>query len=306
MKPSSEHEQSQSKSLEFAQSIFAATRHIISSQQVRTALFIVNNLEHAIYAHKSLNADNLIWATHDIEVSKWLSKFYPKSKQLFWKNQYNTNLLTQVAYYAIMAASQKMLNIDEYIVLINWPDDRPYPNQLHVFQPNEEFNVIKHLNWQGESHPFDPTIFLAVIDIALALGSVRHPYVRGTMITVGDANKILGFSRPMLFEPFQFYPRDQRNILDPKIRKTLEKYTRLDAAFILAEDGTIEAVVEMVNPPVSPVEGLQGLGSRHTAASAISMSANAYVIVISQTAGNVTVFMNGQIVLSLKPQSLHF
>jgi len=38
MKPSSEQEQIQDKSFEFAQSIFAATRYVISSQQVRTTL----------------------------------------------------------------------------------------------------------------------------------------------------------------------------------------------------------------------------------------------------------------------------
>jgi diadenylate cyclase len=296
-------ESTPSKIHQFAQSILTAVQLVLHTQQVRTVLLVINDLEQARDIQSSFAAENLIWATHDASVDRWLSESH--RKHIFWQNRYSTNLLTQVAYYTVAAVAQGMLRANEPVILVNWPAGRPYPNQLHIFKPNEEFQVIKYLDRREGNRVLDPTVFLAVMDVALALGSVRHAYVRGTMITVGDAQKILGFSRPLLFEPFQFYPREQRNISDPAIRKTFEKYTRLDAAFVLAEDGTIEAVVEMINPPRPPIDGLQGLGSRHTAASAISLSANAYVIVISQSAGNVTVFADGQIVLTLKPQSLH-
>ncbi len=287
----------------FTQTILITIRRILYEQEIKAVLLMVNDIAQIISIQKYFNDRELIWATYKAKVHEWLSEFH--QRHIFWQNRYSMNPQTQIAYYTITAVAKGMIQMDKPIILVNWPAGRPYPNQLQIFRPDEEFEVIKYINWRDGDLSLDPAVFLAVMDTALALASVRHAYVRGTMITIGDAQRILNFSRPLLFEPFHFYPRERRNISDPTIHKTLEKYTRLDAAFVVAEDGTIEAIVETINPPGPPIDELQGLGSRHTAASAISLSTNAYVIVVSQSAGNVTVFVNGRIVLTLKPQSLH-
>lgn len=143
-------------------------------------------------------------------------------------------------------------------------------------------------------------VFLCCFELAFSLASARHPFVKGTMITVGDHIHLMSHSRPFMFEPFQYYANNEKSVLNQSIWKTIERYSRLDSAFILDESGCIQSVVELITPPATIGEVMPGLGSRHSTAASISGQFNCYVLVISQTAGDVSIFLRGNRILKLK------
>jgi len=81
MKPSSEQEQIQDKSFEFAQSIFAATRYVISSQQVRTTLvpkLVLTSPRRRWSRALGSNAETIL--TDVMLTSHWLRLIWPSRK----------------------------------------------------------------------------------------------------------------------------------------------------------------------------------------------------------------------------------
>lgn len=272
---------------------------MLETTSVQAILVTINDLDKAkhIYSNQVMPKEKIVWATQNTTVEKWLQE--NEAKYVCFPHKHS-NPLTHLAYYVVSAVTQHFIAPDDTVLCLTGKANLAHLNQLHLFKPTDEFEIIRLINWNDVHPQLNPKILLSVIDLALAMGSVRHAYVRGTMISIGDAQKVLQISKPFIFEPFQFYKREKRNITDPSIHKTFEKYTRLDGAFVVSWDGTIEAVVQTINAPTSSDNVPKGLGSRHTAAGAISLYTNAYVIVVSQSAGNVSVFKDGRIVLSLK------
>jgi DNA integrity scanning protein DisA with diadenylate cyclase activity len=277
--------------------LFQAAELMVHSSHINTVLIIMNDLELAqlVYAKHLFTDQRVVWGTQDERLREWLQGCGISC--IFLPYKYKSPL-TQLAYYTVTAVARHLLEPDEVILCLTGKPDKKQPNQLHVFEPTKEFEIVKYMDWRTVTGDVGP--LMSVIDMALAMGSVRHGNVSGTMFTVGDAENVLQMSRRFLFEPFHSYPREQRNITDPGISSTLEKYTRLDGAFVIADDGTIEEIVTTINPPQGSTKVPFGLGSRHAAAGAISLHTKAYVITVSQSGGNVSVFRDGQIVLSLK------
>jgi len=285
--------------LDYEQHMLKTVTFMLETIPIQRILIIGNDLDKVKRVHLGgvLSNDRIIWATEKIEVEEWL---LDNGIQCLHFPHKHDNPLAHLGYYVVSAVTRGLMAPKDVVLCLASRNGKASLNQLYLFKPIEDFEIIRLIDWHNVNSQFDPNVLLAAVDLALAMGSVRHAYVRGTMITIGDTVKVLEISKPFLFDPFPFYEKKKRNITDLSIRGTFEKYTRLDGAFIISWDGTIESVVQTINAPVSSKDVPKGLGSRHTAAGAISLYTAAYVIVVSQSAGNVSVFKNGKIVLSLK------
>lgn len=270
--------------------------NIINSSESETGILFVDDPLIIKSAPHLLDQNKLIFATMNKDVENILCG--TNCKYVYWDNPFEQNTQIKVHYFILKSIILGLLTDKSPVSLLYNTSDNNN-NVLEWITPCKHLPEIQLFVDPNTSKILNLEVFLSVLDLSIFLGSVRHPFVKGTMITVGDHKSIQSFSKPFLFEPFHFYPDDQKNIFDKSIWKTIERYSRLDAAFILTENGVIHSIVEMITPPKGIDKGESGLGSRHRSAASISNQTNAYVFVISQTAGNVSLFIKGQKVFTL-------
>ncbi len=117
---------------------------------------------------------------------------------------------------------------------------------------------------------------------------------------LGDHEKVMQLSRQMIINPFQGYPEQGRNILDPALRETVQEFSAIDGAFIIREDGVVVTAGRHLNAASDDADIPKGLGSRHVAASGITGVTDAVAIVISESTGSVRIFKNGGMMMELE------
>jgi diadenylate cyclase len=166
---------------------------------------------------------------------------------------------------------------------------------VHV-SPDEEDVGFGFLRSEGVS----AEILENLIDLAVTIGVEGwegRPV--GSLFVIGDSNKVMEQSRPLSLNPFQGYSEDERNMLNPEVKRALRAFAVLDGAFVLREDGVVLAAGRYLNFEEKDVRIPLGLGSRHMAAAGITHETEAIAVVVSQTSGTVRVFRHGRAVLEL-------
>ena len=141
-----------------------------------------------------------------------------------------------------------------------------------------------------------------VVDVAVDIGREgREGQSVGTMFVVGDCRKVLTMCHPGGFDPVRGYNRTDRDIGDPRVREAIKEVAQMDGAFIVAPDGIVERSCQILDAPHANLTLSKGLGARHWAAAAISKNTNAIAVVVSETAGTVRIFQNGEVLLRVEP-----
>lgn len=142
----------------------------------------------------------------------------------------------------------------------------------------------------------------AVVELATEIGQEgREGKPVGTMIVVGDTDKVLSMSRPLNFNPFRGYSRAERDIRDKKVREQIKDIAQLEGAILVRRDGVVEAACIYIDAPADTVAISKGWGTRHWAAAAISKKTKAVAVVVSQSSGSVRIFQNGMVMLQIEP-----
>jgi diadenylate cyclase len=148
-----------------------------------------------------------------------------------------------------------------------------------------------------------PAVFDAVVELAVELGIEGwEGHALGTMFVVGDVPRVMTASRQLALNPFKGYSEAERNLVDPTAREVLRSFATLDGAFVVREDGVVEAAGRYLEfAACGAVEIPLGLGARHTAAALATTATDAIAVVVSQATGKVRVFRHGAVVLELTP-----
>lgn len=176
------------------------------------------------------------------------------------------------------------------------PAGKPDSILIVTVGPDDEDVGFGFLRAEGVS----PEILEALIDLAVMIGVEGwegRPV--GSLFVIGDSSKVMEQSRPLSLNPFQGYSEDERNMLNPEVKRALRAFAVLDGAFILREDGVVLAAGRYLNFEEKDVRIPLGLGSRHMAAAGITHETDATAVVISQTSGTVRVFRHGRAVMEL-------
>jgi DNA integrity scanning protein DisA with diadenylate cyclase activity len=146
-----------------------------------------------------------------------------------------------------------------------------------------------------------PEVFEVVLNLSLELASQgREGKPVGTIFVIGDHEKVLQLSRQMIINPFQGYPEEERNIMDPALRDTIKEFSALDGAFVIREDGVVMAAGRHLSAALEKEDFPHGLGSRHVAAAGITSVTDATAIVISESTGEVRIFKKGNIFMEIE------
>ena len=139
-----------------------------------------------------------------------------------------------------------------------------------------------------------PEVLERVIAVATELAvEGREGRPVGCLFVVGDNEKVGSLSKPLVLNPFYGYKEEDRNILNPFMDETVKEFSSIDGAFIIRGDGVVESAGSLIQATDSTHELPSGLGSRHAAAAAISVTTNCISIVVSSSTGQVTLFRRG-------------
>ena len=123
----------------------------------------------------------------------------------------------------------------------------------------------------------------------------------GTMFTIGDAESVMAWSRPLILNPLEGHPRKLRQLASNELWGTIKELAQLDGAFVVSDDGTFLAAGRYLDANAANVEVSFGLGSRHIAAASISFATKAVAIVVSESS-IVRVFEHGALVAEIIPE----
>ncbi|MHC5537850.1 DNA integrity scanning protein DisA nucleotide-binding domain protein, partial [Singulisphaera rosea] len=151
-------------------------------------------------------------------------------------------------------------------------------------------------------------VFERLLSLASELGlEGREGRPVGTLFVVGDSDRVLAQSHQLVINPFHGYPENERNVLDPRLEETIKEFSSIDGAFIIRGDGVILSAGRYLAPHAKLEEALpQGLGTRHEAAAAITMTTDAVTLCVSQSTGTISIFKRGRLITDIaKPRGGH-
>jgi DNA integrity scanning protein DisA with diadenylate cyclase activity len=123
----------------------------------------------------------------------------------------------------------------------------------------------------------------------------------GTVFTLGEADRVLTLSRPLILDPLAGHAPSRTSIFDESACGTIKELAQLDGAFVVRADGAIQSASRYLDTTAEGVDLPLGLGTRHLAAAAISKKVGIVAIVVSESAV-VRVFCQGRLIAELIPE----
>ena len=210
--------------------------------------------------------------------------------------------INQIKMAIIQALSRGMVQKgDKWVCLSGMPHSRALDNLL-ILEFGKEFEVLFSSDLPVISEIVKPEVFETLLKLALEI-SIEAKEGRkssGAIFVLGKHEEVLKYSHPMVINPFQGYPEEERNILDHRLKETVKEFSSIDGAFIVREDGIILAAGRHLDASGENIEIPLGLGSRHRAAAGITSLTDALAIVISEETGEVRIFHHGKILMEIE------
>ena len=210
--------------------------------------------------------------------------------------------INQIKMAVLQGISKGLFKLgDKWVCLSGISQSKALDNLL-ILEFGTEFEIISSSDLPILSEIVLPEVFDTVLKLSLELSTEgkegRKPI--GTIFVLGKHEDVLKFSHPMVINPFQGYPEDQRNILDHRLKETIKEFSSIDGAFIIREDGVILAAGRHLDASGEHTEIPLGLGSRHRAAAGITRLTDALAIVISEGTGSIRIFHHGKIFMEIE------
>lgn len=141
-------------------------------------------------------------------------------------------------------------------------------------------------------------VFRAVMRLSIEIAREgREGKPIGTSIILGDSDEVLGRSRQLILNPVAGHSEEERLITSPDMRENIKELALVDGAFVIRENGIVEAAGRYISIDTSKVRLPKGLGTRHVSVAAITLETQALGIVVSESGGVVRVFARGDMIL---------
>jgi hypothetical protein len=212
----------------------------------------------------------------------------------------------QIKVATLIASAEKLLQKGDRVVCLTGLDGSGVIDTIVILDLGAEREMFADLAADPLPPDVQSPVFERVLLLASELGSEgREGRPVGTIFILGDSENVLGQSRQLVFNPFQGYPEESRNILDPKLEETIKEFSAIDGAFVIRGDGVVLSAGRYLAPPAARVEPLpQGLGARHEAAAGITATSEAVALCVSQSTGTVSIFRRGCLLADIqKPRN---
>jgi diadenylate cyclase len=210
--------------------------------------------------------------------------------------------MAQIKLAVVMSLSEGYVTSGDKIVCVTGIPAMQTLDCIVVLDIGKEYELITSTQVTGIAEHIPSEVFEAILNLAIELANQgREGKAVGTTFVIGDTEKVMQFSRQMIFNPFHGYPEEERNILNPQLRETLKEFSVLDGAFVVRQDGVVLCAGRHLSAAIDPSVDLpRGLGSRHVAAAGITSVTQAVAIVISESTGDVRIFKDGAILMEIE------
>ena len=211
--------------------------------------------------------------------------------------------LGQVKIAVFMALTKGLVSRGDLVVCLSGFTASGTLDTLVVTEIGSEFEMLAPLESEKEpSLACGPEVIERVLELATALGNEgREGRAVGAVFVVGDAEKVLSMSRPLILNPFHGHPEEERNIMDKGLDETIKELSTVDGAFVVRGDGVVESCGVLLKTVGQEAYSLpRGLGARHHAAAGITAVTGAAAITVSESTGNVMVFRGGKAILEVE------
>jgi len=123
----------------------------------------------------------------------------------------------------------------------------------------------------------------------------------GTLFVVGDSGEVIKRSKPLILDPLQGHPNEDKQIESPDMRETTKELAQLDGAFLVSNSGVVLSAARYIDAASDSLDLPLGLGSRHVAGASISRQTNAVAVVVSESS-MVRMFDDGELVSEIVPE----
>jgi DNA integrity scanning protein DisA with diadenylate cyclase activity len=207
--------------------------------------------------------------------------------------------LTRTGYLKIgflAAISKGLLKSGDVIVCVGGVPEQGYMDTIMLIEVSLESELFGGGFATTFPRHIKPEVFETLLGIVLELAHEgREGKPVGTIFVLGDHEKVLALSKQLVFNPFQGYPEETLNINESQVRESLKEFSSIDGAFVIRDDGVVLAAGRHLNVSYLGEALPQGLGTRHTAAAAITQATDSVALAISESTGKVTLFREGRI-----------
>jgi DNA integrity scanning protein DisA with diadenylate cyclase activity len=211
----------------------------------------------------------------------------------------------QIKVATLVAAAESLLRMGDRIVCLSGIDGSGVIDTIIVLDLGTELEMFAVSATDPLPGDVTPAVFERLLTVASELGlEGREGRPVGTLFVVGDSERVLSQSHQLVINPFHGYPEIERNVLDPRLEETIKEFSSIDGAFIIRGDGVILSAGRYLAGPCKLDEPLpQGLGTRHEAAAAITVSTDSIALCISQSTGTISIFKKGRLITDIvKPR----
>ena len=210
----------------------------------------------------------------------------------------------RVQYAIFRARTASLLPPDGHIICVSAPPGSSQLNSVLDVDLAHEFEEASQVEQYLLEHGGRIDILATLLDVAIEIGRFGFEGKPvGTIFIYGAERQVLRRSRQLTFNPYHGYSERSRNVTLPDVRESLKIFARMDGAIIIEADGTVVAAGRYLLVPPGETHIVKGLGTRHQAAAFMSRETGALAIVVSETAGRVTLFSHGRPVFALSPRS---
>jgi DNA integrity scanning protein DisA with diadenylate cyclase activity len=213
----------------------------------------------------------------------------------------------QIKVATLVAAAESLIRVGDRIICLTGIDRSGTIDTIIVLDLGTEIEMFATAAADPLPADVTPTVFERLLTLASELGlEGREGRPVGTIFVVGDSNRVLSQSHQLVINPFHGYPETERNVLDPRLEETLKEFSAIDGAFVIRGDGVILSAARYLAPHSKLDEPLPpGLGTRHEAAAAITMTTDAIALCISQSTGTISIFKQGRLIADIQKPRGH-
>jgi diadenylate cyclase len=139
-------------------------------------------------------------------------------------------------------------------------------------------------------------VFDAVFHICVEISRDGHEGHRiGTSFVIGDTDLVMAHSRACTINSFAGQERENRLITNTDNTEIIKGLAAMDGAFVIREDGYIEAAGRHFIIDNLKLKIPEGYGTRHSSVAGISQMTNAIGLVVSQSGGRISIMKDGLI-----------
>jgi diadenylate cyclase len=213
----------------------------------------------------------------------------------------------QIKVATLVASAESLIRVGDRIVCLTGIDGSGTIDTIIVLDLGTEIEMFASA--AADPLPTDvmPTVFERMLTLASELGlEGREGRPVGTIFVLGDSSRVLDQSHQLVINPFHGYPEAERNVLDPRLEETIKEFSAIDGAFVIRGDGVILSAGRYLAAHSRLEEALpQGLGTRHEAAAAITMTTDAVALCVSQSTGTISIFRRGRLITDIQKPRGH-